>query len=173
MKELNDAAHEPDVAIRKKKLDKILDIDKFLTFMAAESMVAHWDGYCANRNNFRVYDDPRLGKFLFLPQGMDQLFQRPDHPLINQGGFIAAVLTQTQDDRAAYLDKVSELRKNAMDKDALLKRLDLISTHLVPVMEKMGPEALKRHKEETAALKQKITERIQNMIASWANSPNH
>src|SRR6185503_13179876 len=36
-KELADAAREPNVARRMEKLEKILDVDRFLTFMALES----------------------------------------------------------------------------------------------------------------------------------------
>ena len=29
--------------------------DRFLSFLATEVMLCHWDGYALNRNNFRVY----------------------------------------------------------------------------------------------------------------------
>ncbi|MFY7953684.1 MAG: CotH kinase family protein, partial [Armatimonadaceae bacterium] len=43
---------------RWKTLASRLDIPSFLTFMAIERMLCHWDGYCLNVNNYRLYFDP-------------------------------------------------------------------------------------------------------------------
>ncbi|HVJ19951.1 MAG TPA: CotH kinase family protein [Polyangiaceae bacterium] len=51
-----------------------LDTDHFLRFTAAEAAVNQWDMYAYTvfyPNNFRIYDDPTSGKFVFLPWGMD------------------------------------------------------------------------------------------------------
>ncbi|MBP6840522.1 MAG: CotH kinase family protein [Kofleriaceae bacterium] len=52
----------------------VLDLDAFLRYCAYEAVVWQWDGYCYTRfgpNNFRLYHEPTLGKFYFLPWGMD------------------------------------------------------------------------------------------------------
>jgi spore coat protein CotH len=51
-----------------------LDMKHFLHFAAAEAAVNQWDMYAytvINPNNFRVYRDPTIDKFVFLPWGMD------------------------------------------------------------------------------------------------------
>jgi hypothetical protein len=51
-----------------------LDVDHFLRFSAAEAAVNQWDMYSYTvfyPNNFRIYDDPASGKFVFVPWGMD------------------------------------------------------------------------------------------------------
>ncbi len=51
-----------------------LDTDHFLRFSAAEAAVNQWDMYSYTvfyPNNFRIYDDPTSGKFVFVPWGMD------------------------------------------------------------------------------------------------------
>ncbi|WP_437714276.1 CotH kinase family protein [Sorangium sp. So ce448] len=51
-----------------------LDTDHFLRFTAAEAAVNQWDMYAYTvfyPNNFRIYNDPASGKFVFLPWGMD------------------------------------------------------------------------------------------------------
>jgi spore coat protein CotH len=68
------AALESNLQQRWHRLQQALDVDRFISFMALEVMLAHRDGYCLARNNFRVYDDPADGKIVFLPHGMDQLF---------------------------------------------------------------------------------------------------
>jgi len=39
-----------------------------------EIMLAHWDGYAQNRNNYRVFHDFDSGRLVFLPHGLDQMF---------------------------------------------------------------------------------------------------
>jgi spore coat protein CotH len=51
-----------------------LDTAQFLKFTAAEAAVNQWDMYAYTVfyvNNFRIYDDPRTNKFVFIPWGMD------------------------------------------------------------------------------------------------------
>ncbi len=52
----------------------VVDYDRFLTFSALESILAHWDGYTYAPNNFRLYHDPSTDLFTFLPSGIDQIF---------------------------------------------------------------------------------------------------
>ncbi|MEZ4436632.1 MAG: CotH kinase family protein [bacterium] len=58
-------------------LQGALDLDAFLTFWAAETLVAHWDGYAGNTNNFWFYEHPRDGLIRFIPWGPDAAFQSP------------------------------------------------------------------------------------------------
>lgn len=55
-------------------LGQALDIAHFLKFTAAEAAVNQWDMYSYTvfyPNNFRIYHDPSVQKFVFLPWGMD------------------------------------------------------------------------------------------------------
>jgi hypothetical protein len=58
---------------RAAKLAAAIDVPHFVDFMALEAMLCHWDGYCGNANNYRLWL-PSRGKAVFLPHGMDQLF---------------------------------------------------------------------------------------------------
>jgi spore coat protein CotH len=52
----------------------VIDTGAFLDFCAAEAASWQWDGYCYTRfgpNNFRLYHEPGVDKFYFLPWGMD------------------------------------------------------------------------------------------------------
>src|SRR5262249_36204758 len=55
---LTAACAEADPARRRAALEQCVDIERFLTFMALEALVGHWDGYVSNQNNWRVYFDP-------------------------------------------------------------------------------------------------------------------
>jgi spore coat protein CotH len=70
------AAQLPDLKARRVALEKTLDVERFLSFMAVEVIVAHWDGYSLGRNNFRIFHDRGTDRMVFLPQGLDQTFQR-------------------------------------------------------------------------------------------------
>ena len=66
---------DPDPAKRWERLNKILDVEKYMKFTALESVVCHWDGYnYFNHNNYRIYRDPDTGKFSFIMHGMDNCF---------------------------------------------------------------------------------------------------
>lgn len=67
---------EKDTDKRWEMLQKVLDVDLFVTYAALSVMLVDWDGYPLNRNNYRIYFRPTDGKAVFMPHGMDQLFQR-------------------------------------------------------------------------------------------------
>src|SRR6185503_13169215 len=51
------ALQESDDARRWAALEKTLDIDRFVTGMALEVIMNHWDGYSRAQNNYRVFHD--------------------------------------------------------------------------------------------------------------------
>ena len=171
LRQLADAAREPQAAVREDRLEAVLDVDRFLTFLACEMIVEHWDGYGGNRNNYRIYDDPRSGKLVFLPQGMDQLFQRPDYPLFASGALVSRGATQTPQERQRFFDRIKEIRQHALAPEAILAELDRVSTRIMPLMQEIGPDAVRQHKEQTAQMRQRLLDRIANIDRQLANPP--
>ncbi|MFP6764963.1 MAG: CotH kinase family protein [Planctomycetaceae bacterium] len=55
-------------------LDTQIDMDRFHTFWALESLIGFWDGYCANQNNYFVYFNPADSRIAFIPWGLDSAF---------------------------------------------------------------------------------------------------
>ena len=51
------------------ELDRVLDIDSFISFWAVESLINHWDGFTGDLNNSFVYHDPASGKLPLHPLG--------------------------------------------------------------------------------------------------------
>lgn len=171
LRQLAAAAREPETGKRESELDAVLDVDRFLTFLACETLVAHWDGYGGNRNNYRIYDDPRSGKLVFLPQGMDQLFQRPDYPLFASGALVARGATQTVAERQRFTARILHIREHAFSNEAMLAELDRVSARILPLMQEIGPDAVRQHKEQTAQMKQKLLDRMANVDKQLANPP--
>jgi spore coat protein H len=77
LKALAKAGQEPDPDKRWEELNRLLDVDRFMSYAALEVMTWDWDGYVKNRNNYRVYHDLDTSKMVFFPHGMDQMFWEP------------------------------------------------------------------------------------------------
>ncbi|HEY2342864.1 MAG TPA: CotH kinase family protein [Chthoniobacteraceae bacterium] len=78
LKELIGACQEGDQKKRWDRLEKILDVDEFISLSAIEAIVCHWDGYNFKANNYRVYFDADTGKASFWLHGTDQTFGTSD-----------------------------------------------------------------------------------------------
>ena len=70
LRDLVDALALPDEELRA-GLEAVLDLDAYITYWVAETLVGHWDGYNGNNNNFFLYRDPADGLFHFIPWGPD------------------------------------------------------------------------------------------------------
>lgn len=122
------------------ELSKVLDVDRFITMVAMEILLCHWDGYAMNRNNYRVFSDQESGRFVFMPHGLDQLFgvggmgspHTPIQPHMN--GLVARSVMGTSEGRAKYLKRLAELRTNILDAAAITARVREIEAKIHPVV---------------------------------------
>jgi hypothetical protein len=57
----------------------LLDTEEFLSFAAAEAVVGHWDGYWI-AHNYRIYHEPTLDEWTFIPWGIDQVLNKRIEP---------------------------------------------------------------------------------------------
>ena len=127
-------------------LADVVDLDRFLTFWAAEVIVGHWDGYTGNRNNYRFYAEPG-GRFVFMPWGVDDAFHLKDDPnpfdgISNPPPSVLALTAIPNrlyhDDawRARYVERLRELLDTAWDEDELLASVDelaaIVREHALP-----------------------------------------
>lgn len=125
MSRLAAAATEPDLVVRWEAMQRLLDVDRFLSFMAVEILVTHHDGYCLSRNNFRIYHNPIQDRLVFLPHGMDQLFWQPHLPRTpHMAGLVAKALLEIPEARQKYEARHAELSRGLMRKADVLARLD-------------------------------------------------
>ena len=136
------ALQDPSAAGRE-ALAAAVDLDRFLTFWAAEVLIGHWDGYAGNRNNYYVYDEPGR-QLLFIPSGADQTFTTTDGPFddfvsppsVMAHGAIAHRLYRDEAGRAAYAARLRELLDTVWDEAALLRRTErmaaIVQTHALP-----------------------------------------
>lgn len=171
IKQLLEAARQGDHAKRRAGIDQALDVDRFITLIAIEAMICHWDGYAFNRNNYRLYHDPESDKLVFLPHGMDQVFGNLGMPLQGGAGIVVRALLEMPDERARYYDRVIELRQNVLDPDKLGKRVDELSARLLPALREISTEAARQHEHQAKSLKERIVHRAREIDRQLAAMP--
>src|SRR5947209_19413547 len=97
------AAREPDLERLRVRLPQVLDLDRFLSFMALEVMLDHWDGYTFNVKNYEVYHDIDSNRMVFMPHDLDQLMRNANTPIIPRAnGLVSRAILRDPETRAAY-----------------------------------------------------------------------
>jgi hypothetical protein len=156
------AAREPELTRRWPALERALDVDRFVSFMAMEVIVCHRDGYCLARNNFRLYHDAPAERLVFLPHGMDQLFGRPDATIRPaMSGLVARAVMETPEGRRRYRERISFLATNAFDVPALQREADDLLSRLKPLLE---PREARELAQAITTAKERIAERQRELV---------
>ena len=121
-------AREPDPQERFRALSAVLDLDRFLSMLAIETMLSHSDSYSMNRNNYRLYHDPATDKIVFMPHGMDRVLGKHrgalDLSIVPPRlGLVARALLSTAEGRRRYVDRVAALLEDVFRPDTLCRRV--------------------------------------------------
>lgn len=157
---------------RYEQMNKYIDIDRFMTFMALERMVCHWDGYTVGMNNYRLYFDPESDRAVFLPHGMDQIFGDVGMSLFEFSDTLVATQILGNDDwRAQYRARVRELLPIFNPPDALIDKVDAAAQRLLPSLQRLGEEAVEAHRNLVEELKQRIRDRAANLVEQLEQDP--
>lgn len=158
------ACREGDPAKRAQRVSELLDVEKFISFMALELMGCHWDGYCQNRNNYRVYFDPDTKKAHFFPHGMDQMFGDTNFGVLHTPGALAAnVVMQNPEWRGRYRDRLHELVP-LFNPEKLHKRIDEVQARIQPVLKQMNEGFARDQENHARGLKDRLTARYNNLL---------
>ena len=169
LKALRTACAIADVNKRQAELEKLLDIDQFLSFAAMEMMTSHWDGYCRNRNNYRLYFNPANGKAIFFPHGMDQMFGDPNFPLFEIGGIVSSAVIQVPEFRQRFRKRLEELLP-LFDPEKSNPIVDGVSQRLKPVLEAMNKDQARGYLGNMQGVKDRLKQRyvgIQKILKTF------
>lgn len=165
VKAVIDACREPDAAKRWQKVEQVVDIDRFINFMALELLNCHWDGYCQARNNYRFYFDPKTGKVQFFPHGMDQMFGDANFNVLGVPGSMVANAVMTNPEwRGRYRDRLSELIKLYSPPDRLLARVDEVHARLRPVFAEINAGAASNFDGQVKQVKDRLINREKSLV---------
>lgn len=143
------SAREPDPDKRWRALNAAVDMDRFLSMVAMETLLCHSDSYSMNRNNYRLYHDPESDKIVFMPHGMDRIlgmhYSTLDLAIVPPMlGMVAIGVINTPEGLRRYLDRVGVLYTNLFQTRRLLSRVDEISERIIdkfPAGNGAGPNA--------------------------------
>jgi hypothetical protein len=116
------------------QLEAVVDLDAFFRFWAAEVVVAHWDGYAGNRNNFLVYAGGD-GRARFIASGMDATFEplpNTPSPAVLAHGRLAGRLYAHPEGRARYRDAIEAEVQRLVANEPGLPLIDRLAAAGVP-----------------------------------------
>jgi spore coat protein CotH len=142
LQRLRDAAFTPDIVLRETRLAKVLEIDRFITVAAMQALLIDWDGYGYNRNNYRIYHEPRTGKFTFIPHGMDQLLgsRRGGGMEVPEGGIVARQLFESGPHRERFFNEAEHLLKTVFTQATLTNHFREAEARLLPAIQTRGAD---------------------------------
>ena len=160
LKSLTAAAREADPKKRLERMEKVLDMDKFLSYLALEVITWDWDGYPMNRNNYRIYHATKPDKLVFIPSGMDQMFGNPGGPILpGFQGFVARAVIGTPEGKKRYYARMAELQKTVYHPEALVKRLDELQRRVQPALASIDKNAGRDYPNQVNRLRDAIRQR--------------
>jgi len=123
LRDLLTAAREPNPTERLKKMNAILDIDRFLRFAAVQVILGHSDGYLGNRNNYRIYHDSSSGQMVFIPHGLDTAFMQ-GWTVVPTNNIVMQALYSIPEVRRRYVATCSLLMSNVWQSPLLTDQIE-------------------------------------------------
>lgn len=165
------AAMEQDPFKRWERLNTILDTHRFITMLAMEVMTCHWDGYGLNRNNYRLFHDLETDRMVFMPHGLDQMFDYPPDRRFpaegsiqpNMRGIIARAALGTPQGAQLYFERVRALHEELFKEEMILGRVRELGARLRPTLAAYSPSIAEWHDEAVASLCSRISRRIRSI----------
>jgi spore coat protein H len=175
LKKLAAAAREGDPSGRIKSLATILDLDRFVSLLAAEVFTWHHKGYALGRASYRVYHDPVSERMVFLPEALGDLFTKADGPLVPAcQGLVARglLLASAEAPRPSaeqpprlspegqrlYKERMTKLLSTAFKPETLLARMNELAGRIRPALAGDANE-LRAFEAAVARLRDTITQR--------------
>jgi spore coat protein H len=146
---------------RRVALEKVLDVDRFISFLAVEVITSHWDGYSLGVNNFRIFHDKATDRMVFLPQGLDQTFQRKGISLQpDMRGLVARAVMEVPEYRSRFQAREVELLTNAFRSELLVKRLREVAAKVRREIATFEPSGAEEYLKRAASYRRRIQQRI-------------
>jgi spore coat protein CotH len=146
------------------KMAKLLDVDKFVSYLCLQVLTWDWDGYPMKRNNYRIYHEPKKDKIIFIPSGMDQMWGDPRGSLFPHfEGTVARAFLETPQGRKRYLERMEEILKKVYNSDAMVKRLTELEKRVQPALASVDREAGRQYAGQVKRLKDAIPVRAKSI----------
>jgi hypothetical protein len=170
-------SHDPDTSVTHRwwaattvaALEEVMDVEQFVTMLAAEAVFPNADGYWSGGWNFYLYDHPQRG-LLYLPWDVDLAFDNlpaDTHPLtwrktsdnFNGRPHVELVLADPKW-RRVFVEKVGEIRA-ASPPEVLQARIDAWAAQIEPLVDQdpNKPFTLAQHRAAVQRLRNHVQQR--------------
>ena len=115
------------------RIEALLDVDNYLRYLAVSVLLHNWDGYF---NNFRLYRDPAIGKFQFIPWDLDHLLVRhPERSKVGGANRLSERLLEVPAYRERYKEILISLLDELLTIGILERRIDEVASQLAAAYE--------------------------------------
>ena len=169
LRALAKAARDPNSNERLERLNKLMDVDRFISMMAGEILTVHWDGYWINKNNYRIYHDVATDRITIFPHGMDNMFSQPTwswRPTMS--GLLTRAILLTSEGQRRYRERISSMLTNHFRGEILTNRVNQIADSIRPVIAERNASGLKEWEQYVSGLREKIIAREQSVRTQLA-----
>lgn len=171
LKELIAACREGDQTKRWQRIQEKVAIDEFINFAAMELMMCHWDGYCQNKNNYRLYFHDDDKKVCFLPHGMDQMFGDINFSVFHvPGQMVANAVLQNPEVQAKYRQHVRDLLP-LFAPDKLHAKVDIAHARIRPVLAKINEDRARQFDARVQDYKNRVAGRALAIKSQFPPEP--
>jgi spore coat protein H len=161
IKELLAACQEPDASKRWPRLEKSLDVDRFISFLAMESILCHWDGYNFARNNYRVYFDGQSKRAAFFLHGLDQTFGDPNFPVLRDpGATVGQVVLSNPEWKARYRERSEQIYETVLKPIDWGARVEALGEKVRAALAAQNEQKAKEYVAQVKATRQLVENRI-------------
>jgi hypothetical protein len=127
-------------------------------------IVAHWDGYSLNRNNFRIFHDLSTDRMVFLPQGLDQTFQRKEIAAMPEMvGLVAKAVLEVPEFKERFRVRESQLLTNTFQTDVWVRRLREVAAQVRRELETSDPSTATNYISRAASFRRRIQQRLDGL----------
>ncbi|WP_394795268.1 CotH kinase family protein [Armatimonas sp.] len=142
-------------------VERVVDVERFCANAALQIITTDWDGYVRKPNNYRVFL-PSSGKAVFIPHGMDQLWQNPEEGIFpGWGGRVAHVILEHTEGKKQLLAQLNEASQKHFTMPKLLGRIDSLAPRTLAALKATGrAEWAGWFENEVRGLKDRLTRRI-------------
>ncbi|HTU94040.1 MAG TPA: CotH kinase family protein [Gemmataceae bacterium] len=145
----------------KQEIDKYLDVDEFLRFLAVTVTLVNMDSFIGLTHNYLLYLDPKTNQFVFLPWDLDLsmaafgMMGSPEEmmdlsirqPNTNRNRLIERLLA---DDKvyAVYKGHLRKLLEKGFTEQGIRQDLAVINAAIEPIKKQEKEAATARHEDE-------------------------
>jgi hypothetical protein len=154
------ACRDGDHNKRYAAVEQLVDVDLFVKFAVVQALTCDWDGYPRNRNNYRLYFPPKDGKAVFIPHGMDQLWQNPGEGIWpGWGGMVAQTILDHPEGKKRAIAVYKDLVEKQFVIDTLNKRVDEWGNRAKEALATVNKDQAKNYENELRGLKDRLKQR--------------